>query len=97
LQGAKVRKILAVAVLLTCVGGIIGRAALAQSSRTMASLMAEGYEMQRLRVFKETIWLRKPDGDEKDAYICQRGALSSSTFEAYRNGRYDQVPCSPVP
>jgi hypothetical protein len=90
-----VRKVLAMAMLIACASGF-GPAALAQSPRTMGALMAEGYEMQRLRVFKETIWMRKPGGDEKDAYICARGALGSPTFDAYRNGNYDQVFCSPA-
>jgi hypothetical protein len=83
--------------LTACVSAMSAQAlAGAQAPRTMASLIAEGYEMQRLRVFKETIWLRKPDGDERDAYICQRGALGSVTFDAYRKGDYEQVLCSPA-
>ncbi len=68
-----------------------------QPSKTMASLLAEGYEMQRVRVFKDQIWLRKPSGGEAVAYICDRGRIGSPAFEAYRSGDYDQVPCSPVP
>jgi hypothetical protein len=63
----------------------------------MASLLAEGYEMQRVRVFKDQIWLRKPSGGEAVAYVCDRGRLGSAIFESYRNGDYNQVPCSPVP
>jgi len=69
----------------------------AQPSRTMAALLAEGYEMQRVRVFKDTIWMRKPSGGEAVAYVCDRGRIGSAVFESYRGGNYDQVPCSPVP
>jgi hypothetical protein len=95
----KVRKVLAAAILIACVSegpGHAGDASPPQRSRTMASLFAEGYEMQRVRVFKETIWLRKPNG-ETAAYICDRGGLGSATFESYRAGNYDQVMCSLAP
>ena len=65
-------------------------------SRTLASLLAEGYEMQAIRVFQDKIWFRKPSG-EGGAFICDRGRVGSANFEAYRNRNYDQVPCSPAP
>lgn len=88
------RKVLAIALLMACVSEVSSQTTPPQPVRTMASLLKEGYEMQRLRVFKENIWMRKPDGDEKDAYICQRGALGSATFDAYRAGNYDKISCS---
>ena len=65
-------------------------------SRTLASLLAEGYEMQAIRVFPDKIWFRKPSGDGA-TFICDRGRIGSANFEAYRNRNYDQVPCSPAP
>ena len=66
------------------------------SARTMASLLAEGYEMQAIRVFQDKIWFRKPSG-EGGTFICDRGRIGSANFEAYRNRKYDHVPCSPAP
>ena len=65
-------------------------------ARTLASLLAEGYEMQAIRVFQDKIWFRKPSGDG-GTFICDRGRIGSANFEAYRNRNYDQVPCSPAP
>jgi hypothetical protein len=65
-------------------------------ARTLASLLAEGYEMQAIRVFQDKIWFRKPSG-EGVTFICDRGRIGSANFEAYRNRNYDQIPCSPAP
>lgn len=65
-------------------------------ARTMASLLAEGYEMQDVRVFKDKIWMRKPGG-EGLAFICDRGRIGSAAFDAYRKKEYDQVQCSASP
>ena len=69
----------------------------AQPTRTMASLLAEGYEMQEVRLFKDKIWMRKPRSGGVVTYICDRGRIGSDTFEAYRKSNYDEIPCSPVP
>jgi hypothetical protein len=70
----------------------------AQHTRSMAVLMAEGYEMQDVRLFPDKIWMRKPDSAGGGIpYICDRGRLNSPAFEAYRNRRYDEISCAPVP
>src|SRR5258708_684463 len=64
-------------------------------SRTLASLLSEGYEMQDVRLFKDKIWMRKPgSGEEVTAFICDRGRIGSAAFEAYRNRQYEQISCS---
>ena len=72
-----------------------GIAAPEQPTRTLAALLAEGYEMQELRLFKDKIWMRKPGGII--AYVCDRGRIGSDAFEAYRKGNYDEVSCLPTP
>jgi hypothetical protein len=68
------------------------------ATRTMASLLSEGYETQTVQLFKNKIWMRKPGtGEEGAAFICDRGRIGSAAFEAYRNRNYDQVSCSPAP
>jgi hypothetical protein len=64
--------------------------------RTMAALMAEGYEMQDIRMFPDKIWMRKPGG-EAVAYICDRGRIGSPAFDAYRNRKYEEISCSRAP
>jgi hypothetical protein len=64
--------------------------------KTMASLMAEGYEMQDIRVFPDKIWMRKP-GSEPLVFICDRGRIGSPAFDAYRNRQYAEISCSPAP
>ena len=65
------------------------------ASRTLASLMAEGYEAQTVQLFKDKIWMRKPgNSDGVTAFICDRGRIGSAAFDAYRNRQYDQVSCS---
>jgi hypothetical protein len=94
-----IKKLLSLAFMLACVSEAYAQAGAAASSppsRTMASLLAEGFEIQTIRVFQDKIWLRKPDGDGA-AFICDRGKIGSANFEAYRNRNYDQVPCSPAP
>lgn len=94
------RKILAAAVLLACVSEVRGQAGGASAApppRTLASLLKEGYEMQELRLFKDNIWVRKPGDGGVVTFICDRGRIGSTTFEAYRNGNYDEIPCSPAP
>lgn len=68
----------------------------AQPSRTLASLLSEGYEMQEVRLFKDKIWMRKPGGGGIVTFICDRGRIGSAAFEAYRNRNYDDILCSPV-
>jgi hypothetical protein len=63
--------------------------------KTMASLLAEGYEMQDIRMFPDKIWMRK--SGEAVAYICDRGRIGSPAFEAYRNRKYAEISCSPAP
>jgi hypothetical protein len=70
----------------------------APATRTMASLLSEGYETQTVQLFKDKIWMRKPDtGETGMAFICDRGRIGSAAFEAYRNRDYEQVHCSPAP
>ena len=64
-------------------------------SKTMASLMAEGYEMQDVRLFPDKIWMRKPGGEMP--FVCDRGRIGSPAFDAYRNRKYDEISCSPAP
>jgi hypothetical protein len=63
--------------------------------KTMASLMAEGFEMQDVRLFPDKIWMRKPAG-EAGVFICDRGRIGSPTFDAYRNRKYEEISCSPA-
>jgi hypothetical protein len=62
------------------------------ATRTMASLMAEGYEPQTVQIFKDKIWMRKGIGEI--AFICDRGRIGSAAFDAYREKKYDQISCS---
>ena len=64
-------------------------------ARSMASLIAEGYEISDVRVFPDKIWMRKPGG-EAMAFICDRGRIGSPAFDAYRARRYDEISCSPA-
>ena len=69
-----------------------------QTTRTMASLLSEGYETQTVQLFKDKIWMRKPSTTEEGiAFICDRGRIGSAAFEAYRNRNYEQVHCSTAP
>jgi hypothetical protein len=96
------KKLLWIALMLACVNEANAQTdAVAPSppplpARTLASLLAEGYEMQAIRVFQDKIWFRKPSG-EGVTFICDRGRIGSANFEAYRNRNYDQIPCSPAP
>ncbi len=97
-----INKLLLLALMFACVSQAYAQTGTAQlpppppPSRTLASLLAEGYEMQAIRVFQDKIWFRKPSG-EGVTFICDRGRIGSANFEAYRNRNYDQVPCSPAP
>ena len=62
----------------------------------MASLLADGYEMQETRLFRDKISMRKPDGTGIITHVCDRGRIGSATYEAYRNKNYDVVPCAPT-
>jgi hypothetical protein len=64
-------------------------------SKTMASLMAEGYEIQDIRIFPDKIWMRK-SGGEGGTFICDRGRIGSAAFDAYRNRKYEEISCSPA-
>ena len=63
------------------------------ATRTMAALLAEGYEPAAVQVFKDKIWMRK-ETIGGIAYICDRGRLGTPTFDAYREKKYDQISCS---
>lgn len=94
-----IKKLLPLALMLVCFNEAYAQAvpvAQPPPSRTLASLLAEGYEMEAIRVFQDKIWLRKPSG-QGGAFICDRGRIGSANFEAYRNRNYDQVPCLPSP
>jgi hypothetical protein len=95
-----ITKFLSLALMFPCVNAAYAQtdavAPSPPSARTMASLLAEGYEMQAIRVFQDKIWFRKPSG-EGGTFICDRGRIGSANFEAYRNRKFDQVPCSPAP
>jgi len=93
-------QLLGLAALTVCVGEARAQAnagSSAQPPRTLASLLAEGYEMQEVRLFKDKIWMRKPGSGGIVAYICDRGRIGSPAFETYRKGNYDEIPCSPAP
>jgi hypothetical protein len=66
------------------------------TTRTMASLLAEGYEPQTVQLFKDKIWMRK-DIAGGLAFICDRGRIGSPAFEAYREKKYDQISCTLAP
>jgi hypothetical protein len=69
----------------------------APETRSMASLMSDGYEIQAVRLFPDKIWMRKPDSAGGGLpYICDRGRIGSPAFESYRNRNYDEILCSPV-
>jgi hypothetical protein len=61
--------------------------------RTMAALIAEGYEPATVQVFKDKIWMRK-ETIGGVAYICDRGRLGTPAFDAYREKKYDQISCT---
>ena len=63
--------------------------------RSMASLMAEGYELSDVRIFPDKLWMRKPGGDGIP-FICERGRIGSPAFDAYRNKRYEDISCLPT-
>jgi hypothetical protein len=94
------RHALAVALFIACVSEVqaqTGSASPDPAPKTLAALLAEGYEMQELRLFKDKIWMRKPGEGGIVAFICDRGRIGSAAFEAYRNAKYDEIPCSPAP
>jgi hypothetical protein len=93
------RRFLPIAVVIACGGEASAQTATvpsAQPPRTLAFLLAEGYEIQTIRLFQDKIWMRKPDGQGL-AFICDRGRIGSPAFEAYRKGNYGEVLCSPAP
>ena len=51
----------------------------APETRTLASLLAEGYEMQETRLFRDKISMRKPDGSGIITHVCDRGRIGSAT------------------
>lgn len=63
------------------------------ATRTMASLLADGYEPAMAQLFKDKIWMRRGDGQGL-AFICDRGRLGTSTFDAYREQKFEQISCS---
>lgn len=73
-----------------------GAVAQPKPPQTMASLLAEGYEMQDVRLFPDKIWMRKPAGGAMP-FICDRGRIGSAAFDAYRNRKYEEISCSPAP
>jgi len=93
----KMRQFLLTAMLIACTSEARAQAQAppAPPTRTLASLLAEGYEMQELRLFKDKIWMRKPDSGGVVGFICDRGRIGSAAFEAYRNRNYDEILCSP--
>ncbi len=96
----KMRPFLLAPLLIVCVSEAPAQtdpASSAQPTRTMASLLSEGYEMQEVRLFKDKIWMRKPGSGGIVTFICDRGRIGSATFEAYRKSNYDEIPCSPLP
>src|SRR5438874_7522093 len=62
--------------------------------RTLASLLAEGYDMQQMRLAKGTIFLRKWSTTYTVTYICNRGPIGSPAFRSYLDRDYDAVSCS---
>jgi hypothetical protein len=95
----------AIALVLACAGRAEAQANQAQeqakpaasppfaTTRTMASLLAEGYEPQTVQIFKDKIWMRKGFSDGI-AFVCDRGRIGSPAFDAYREKKYDQISCS---
>ena len=81
------KKLLWIALMLACVNEAHAQAGAAAPSpppaRTLASLLAEGYEMQAIRVFPDKIWFRKPSG-EGVTFICDRGRIGSARKDSNR-------------
>ena len=63
------------------------------TTRTMESLIAEGYEPSAVQVFKDKIWMRK-EALQGIAYVCERGRIGSAAFDAYREKKYDKISCT---
>ena len=80
-------------VLIVGAGEALAQTSNAPPTRTMASLMAEGYEQQTVQIFKDKIWMRRANG-EGLSFICDRGRIGSPAFDAYRDKKYDQILCS---
>jgi hypothetical protein len=85
---------------IACLGAAQGQTEIGENpnstTRTMASLIAEGYEPQTVQLFKDKIWMRK-DIAGGLAFICDRGRLGSPAFAAYREKKYDQISCTLAP
>ena len=64
------------------------------ATRTMASLIAEGYEPQTVQIFKDKIWMRKDIAGEPGFHLRPRPHRLPA-FDAYRETRYDQITCTP--
>ena len=90
----KIRQLLPLTVIvISCGTEARAQANAVPAPRTLAALMAEGYEAQTVQLFKDKIWMRKPGG-EGVIFICERGRIGSPAFEAYRKKEYDQISCS---
>jgi hypothetical protein len=64
---------------------------------TLASLLAEGYEIIYLEIpGGGTVILRKK-WNYTPTYICDRGPIGSPVDKSFMTCKYDQVPCSPAP
>jgi hypothetical protein len=64
---------------------------------TLASLLAEGYEIHHLVVpGGGTVILRKK-WSYTPTYICDRGPIGSPADKSFITCKYDQVPCSLAP
>jgi hypothetical protein len=76
------------------VQGQSGDAVRAAPPGTLASLLADGYEIVQIVVSGGgTIVLRKK-WNYTPTYICNREPIGSPIDEAFKSCRYDQVPCS---
>jgi hypothetical protein len=80
------------------VQGQSGDAARAPLPGTLASLLAEGYEIVHIVVpGGGRIILRKKKWSYTPTYICDRGPIGSPADESFMTCKYDQVSCSLAP
>jgi hypothetical protein len=78
------------------VQGQSGDAVRAPPPDTLASLLADGYEIVQFVLGGGTIVLRKK-WSFTPTYICDRGSIGSPADESFMACKYDQVPCSLAP
>jgi hypothetical protein len=64
---------------------------------TLASLLAEGYEILHLEIPGGGTVILRNKWSYTPTYICDRGPIGSPVNKSFMSCRYDQVPCSLAP